>query len=189
MDQCMAGLIGPRSGLLVKKPSEFWASDARLVRRLEPLQSDGSHEHAQLDGRTPGIPCDKAKDVARWPQVLCRRLADGCEEVLSEDFGRQRAGGGQSPALPLLTPPSFSFVEEEAANLTGQPVEPDYIRSDRPVDVIGTAGVSPSRTDPRTDKRDRPASSTSRGGVRRRRKDEIERVEDCLLYTSPSPRD
>ena len=38
VDQCMAGLTGPRSGLLVKKPSEFWASDARLVRRLEPLR-------------------------------------------------------------------------------------------------------------------------------------------------------
>ena len=82
IDQCMAGLIGPRSGNRVKKPTEFWASDARLVRRLEPLQCDGSHEHAQLDGRTPGIPCDKAKDVARWPRALCQRLADGCEEVL-----------------------------------------------------------------------------------------------------------
>ena len=65
VDQCMAGLTGLRSGLLVKKPTEFWASDARLVRRLEPLRCDKSHDHAQLDGRTPGIPCDKAKDVAR----------------------------------------------------------------------------------------------------------------------------
>jgi hypothetical protein len=106
MHQCMAGLVGPRSGNPVKKPTEFWASDPRLLRRLKPLQCDGNHVHAQLDGRTPGIPCDKAKDVARWPRGLRRRLADGCEQVLSEDFGRRRAGGGQSPALPLLTPRS-----------------------------------------------------------------------------------
>ena len=24
VDQCMAGLTGPRSGMLVKKPTEFW---------------------------------------------------------------------------------------------------------------------------------------------------------------------
>jgi hypothetical protein len=103
VDQCMAGLTGPRRGRLVKKPSEFWASDARLVRRLEPLRCDGSHDHAQLDGRTPGLPCDKAKDVARWPRALCRRIADGCEQVLSEDFDRRKTGSRQSLALPLLT--------------------------------------------------------------------------------------
>ena len=103
LDQCMAGFIGPRSGNLIKKPTECWASDPRPVRRLEPLQCDGTHEHAQLDGRTPGIPCDKAKDLARWPQALCRRLADGCDEALSADFGRNRKGR-QSLALPFLAP-------------------------------------------------------------------------------------
>ena len=111
--QCMAGLVGPRSGSPVKKPTEFWASDPRLLRRLKPLQCDNSHVHAQLDGRTPGIPRDKAKDVARWPRGLCRRLADGCEQVLSEDFGRRRAGGRQGLALPLLTPRSKTFTTEE----------------------------------------------------------------------------
>ena len=95
----MAGLTGLRSGLLVKKPTEFLASDARLVRRLEPLRCDKSHDHAQLDGRTPGIPCDKAKDVARWPRNLCLRIANGCEQVLTEDFGRRKTGGRQR--LPM----------------------------------------------------------------------------------------
>ncbi len=46
IDQCMAGLIGPKSGLPVRKPTEFWASDELLVRHLRPLQCDGSHKHA-----------------------------------------------------------------------------------------------------------------------------------------------
>ena len=104
VEQCMAGLTGPRSGRLVKKPTEFWASDTRVVKRLEPLRCDKSHDHAQLDGRTPGIPCDKAKDVARWPRALCRRIADGCDQVLSEDFGRRKTGSRPSLALPVPDP-------------------------------------------------------------------------------------
>ena len=117
VDQCMTGLRGPRSGGLVKKPTEFWASDARLVKHLHALRCDGSHEHAQLDAHDPIYPSDKAKCIARWSPNFCRRLADGCETVLTEDFqrrakaerqqgcpsGRTQKGNAQSAAPSLLT--------------------------------------------------------------------------------------
>lgn len=95
----MAGLVGPKSGLPVKKPTVFWASDEILVRPLRRLQCDGLHGHAKLDGSNPHEPQDCAKDMARWPQALCRRIANGCGDVLHRDRSSK-----QSLALPLLTP-------------------------------------------------------------------------------------
>ena len=63
--QCMAGLIGPRSGLPIKKPTEFVASDEALIKHLHGLICNGRHQHAQLDARERGGPADKAKDAAR----------------------------------------------------------------------------------------------------------------------------
>ena len=83
MDQCMAGLRGPRSGLLVKKPTEFVAPAEVLVKQLRALQCDGNHEHLICGGSVRGVPADEAKDMARWPQTLCRRLANGCGEQLN----------------------------------------------------------------------------------------------------------
>ena len=76
----MLGLRGPRSGLLIKKPSEFWASDALLVKHLRNKRCDGQHEHAQLDEREPGGPVDQAKGAQRWPLPLCHAVAKGGEE-------------------------------------------------------------------------------------------------------------
>ena len=97
IDQCMAGRIGPKSGLQVKKPTQFWASDELLVKHLRPLVCDGSHKHANLDGSDPSVPQDRAKNMAQWPQPLCRRLANGCGELLHREKMQQ------SCALPLLT--------------------------------------------------------------------------------------
>ena len=44
--QCMAGLIGPRSGLPMKKPTEFWASDEALV--IQKLKCDGRRAGCDL---------------------------------------------------------------------------------------------------------------------------------------------
>lgn len=101
--KCMAGLLGPKSGLPVKKPTESWASDAFQVRPWRPLQCDGLHGHANIDGSNRYVPQDRAKDMARWPQPLCRRIANGCGEVLHRD-----RYGKQSLALPLLTPADAS---------------------------------------------------------------------------------
>ena len=40
--QCMLGLRGPRTGHRIKKPTTFWASDARLIARLQGIRCDQS---------------------------------------------------------------------------------------------------------------------------------------------------
>ena len=77
--QCMLGLKGPKSKQPIKKPTTFWASDARLIARLHGLRCDGRHVHTDLAADTPGKPHDKAKNAARWPLPMCRRIAAGCE--------------------------------------------------------------------------------------------------------------
>ena len=106
--QCMTGLRGPRSGLPIKKPSEFWASDETLIAPLRGLLCDGQHEHSQLDAREAGAPADKAKDAARWALPLCHRVARGCEDCLRKMSSQQHfletAGNtAQSATLPSLT--------------------------------------------------------------------------------------
>ena len=79
--QCMAGLLGSKSGLPVMKPTQFLASDEMLVSHLHDLRCDGRHRHTQLDNPA-GAHGDKAKDAARWPPQLCHRIARGCEDLL-----------------------------------------------------------------------------------------------------------
>ena len=68
----------------IKKPVEFWASDERLLNILRPLVCDRSHDHADLSATNSAVPHAKAKDTARWPIALCRKVAAGCEEVLQD---------------------------------------------------------------------------------------------------------
>eukprot|EP00959_Pyramimonas_sp_CCMP1952_P333438 6981896-Pyramimonas_sp.AAC.1 len=44
----MAGKIGRRTGLPIKKSSEFWASNECLIGGLRKFRCDGQHEHALL---------------------------------------------------------------------------------------------------------------------------------------------
>ena len=63
VNQCMAGLLGPKSGLLIMKPTQSLASDEALVAYLHDLRCDGSRRHAQLDNPA-GAHGDKAKYAA-----------------------------------------------------------------------------------------------------------------------------
>ncbi|CAK0838336.1 unnamed protein product [Prorocentrum cordatum] len=82
VDQCMAGKIGIRTGLPIKKSPEFWASDEHLIAGLRKFRCDGQHEHALLahGGRGPHPEPDKwrlenPKDDAEWGIGICRELA------------------------------------------------------------------------------------------------------------------
>ena len=48
VDQCMLGLVGVRTGLPIKKSTDFRASDERLLARFENCRCDGTHRHARL---------------------------------------------------------------------------------------------------------------------------------------------
>lgn len=86
VDQCMArsdrnaGSFG--HDVRVKKPSEFWASDGRLIAHIQLLVCDGRHAHADIGCRGSSRHHAKAKGHARWRVDICRRIARGCEAVL-----------------------------------------------------------------------------------------------------------
>ena len=65
----MAGKTCP-NGLPAKKPTEFTANSRLLLRPLESLKCDTSHEHDNLEGRG-----SKACQV--WPWKLAKRIVDG----------------------------------------------------------------------------------------------------------------
>ena len=99
--QCMLGLLGPRSGLPIKKPTEIWASNPTLVKYLHNKLCDGRHVHSQLDAREAGAPADKAKDAQRRPLPMCRNMARGCDERLQQIADKRTYA--QCAPLPLLT--------------------------------------------------------------------------------------
>ncbi|CAK0801133.1 unnamed protein product, partial [Prorocentrum cordatum] len=89
VDQCMAGKIGRRTGLPIKKSSEFWASDERLLAGLRKFRCDGQHDHALLahGGRGPHPERDKwrlenPKDHAEWAIGICRELAASISQMV-----------------------------------------------------------------------------------------------------------
>ncbi|CAK0852886.1 unnamed protein product, partial [Prorocentrum cordatum] len=89
VDQCMAGKIGRRTGFPIKKSSEFWASDERLIAGLRKFRRDGQHEHALLahGGRGPCPERDKwrlenPKDHAEWAIGICRELAVSISQMV-----------------------------------------------------------------------------------------------------------
>ncbi|CAK0800860.1 unnamed protein product [Prorocentrum cordatum] len=89
VDQCMAGKIGRRTGLPIKKSSEFWASDERLIAGLRKFRCDGQHDHALLahGGRGPHPERDEwrlenPKDHAEWAIGICRELAASISQMV-----------------------------------------------------------------------------------------------------------
>ena len=88
VDQCMCNLRGPRAGMLIKKPTEFWASHAALLDPLRGRLCDGAHQHGQV-GKGSSKLEEKAKNLARWPVKLCRLIAEGCTHTC---FERKRLG-------------------------------------------------------------------------------------------------
>ncbi|CAK0813698.1 unnamed protein product, partial [Prorocentrum cordatum] len=95
VDQCMAGKIGRRTGLPIKKSSEFWASDERLLAGLRKFRCDGQRDHALLahGGRGPHPERDKwrlenPKDHAEWAIGICRELAASISQMVERVSAR-----------------------------------------------------------------------------------------------------
>ena len=106
VDQCMAGLRGRITGLPIRKRSEFWASDDRLLRYLRPLTCDNKHPHAVLGGwratSNREIFTERAKDAEVWPYDLCLAIAKGVYLLLrgSTMAYPTQEGGSASSAAP-----------------------------------------------------------------------------------------
>jgi len=82
-DQCMAGQIGRKTHLPIKKPTECWASSELLVEGLRKFQCDGSHQHANLGSKVSGVPTERAAEAATWPQGMCNAIAAGVIRLIT----------------------------------------------------------------------------------------------------------
>eukprot|EP00975_Prorocentrum_lima_P052098 10910805-Prorocentrum_lima.AAC.1 len=47
---CAAGLRDPETKLFLKKTTEIWASDERLIPDLRTLQCNRTHQHILMEG-------------------------------------------------------------------------------------------------------------------------------------------
>eukprot|EP00975_Prorocentrum_lima_P070190 12930625-Prorocentrum_lima.AAC.1 len=47
---CAAGLKDQKTNMYLKKGTEIWASDERLLRDIRPLQCNGRHKHVPIEG-------------------------------------------------------------------------------------------------------------------------------------------
>ena len=81
VQQCAAGLVGIRTGRPIRKDSEFWASDERLLAYVRRFVCKCIGIHAAI-GRDEPSKCAQV-----WPLALCRGIARGCVDVLSDKRG------------------------------------------------------------------------------------------------------
>ena len=68
----------------VRKTTEIWASDERLLIHLQNLRCDGSHPHAHIGSwALNGHPTVSSSDMQVWPLELCERIAAGVSECIT----------------------------------------------------------------------------------------------------------
>ena len=79
-----AGLKGIRTGRPIRKDSEFWASDERILKHVRKCVCKCTELHAAT-GRDEPSKCAQV-----WPYALCNGIAKGCVEVLSDKHGGPR---------------------------------------------------------------------------------------------------
>lgn len=68
VQQCAAGLRGIRTGCPIRKDSEFWASDERILRLAGKFVCVCREQHAAI-----GLE-ERAKCAQVWPLALCRAI-------------------------------------------------------------------------------------------------------------------
>ena len=67
----------------VRKTTEIWASDERLLMYLQNLRCDGSHPHAHIGSwANDGHPTVSSSAMQVWPLQLCERIAAGVSECI-----------------------------------------------------------------------------------------------------------
>ena len=82
MHQCAAGLRDQESQLLIKKPTEFWASDYCLIEGLSRMQCRCTEPHAKLEGTYRGVA--KTHLARVWPWKLASTIANGVSALIQQ---------------------------------------------------------------------------------------------------------
>ena len=83
VQQCAAGLIGIGTGRPIRKDSEFWASDERVLAHVRKFVCTCTELHAAI-GRDELAQCAQV-----WPVNLCNGIAKGCIDVLKDKHGKR----------------------------------------------------------------------------------------------------
>ena len=119
--QCMTGLVDYKEPHLhIKKATELWASDERLVAPLRRFWCDGSHEHERAKGET-------AHRARLWTWQFASAIAAGINDVItqSQPDDTVRTYAAQIATTPL---PYYPDVGTEVSSVTA---EDDRDRGDR----------------------------------------------------------
>ena len=77
-DMCAAGLKCRATGLLIKKPTELWASGPVIVREFRPLQCNQRNEHARLRGTYQGEARTHLSRTRAWGFIGTHRDGSRC---------------------------------------------------------------------------------------------------------------
>ena len=93
MDQCMYGLVDPRTGIPYRKATGLMLPSRHMKEELSEL-CDGSHIHQPLEGNL-------TKQAEHWPEELCHRVLRGAMREL------------QSQALSMAFPVEQVAEERE----------------------------------------------------------------------------
>eukprot|EP00975_Prorocentrum_lima_P068839 12922873-Prorocentrum_lima.AAC.1 len=67
---CAAGLRDGKTNKYLKKATETWASDERLMRDIRPLICNGRHEQVPIEG-------GRSHPACLWTWEFASRIASG----------------------------------------------------------------------------------------------------------------
>eukprot|EP00975_Prorocentrum_lima_P063913 12894407-Prorocentrum_lima.AAC.1 len=69
---CAAGLRDSKTDMYLKKTTEIWALDERLLRDIRTLQCNGRHQHIPIEGGRAHPTLEFASRVASGVAVVVR---------------------------------------------------------------------------------------------------------------------
>ena len=103
---CAAGMCDDDTGLLIRKPTEVWASSAELAAPLRSLKCSGDHDHAVIQGRSRDGEA-KSHNCRIWPWKFATLVASGIAALV-----RHKASSVQIQALSKTAYPTVASQAE-----------------------------------------------------------------------------
>ena len=103
---CAAGMCDDDTGLLIRKPTEVWASSEELAAPLRSLKCSGDHDHAVIQGRSRDGEA-KSHKCRIWPWKFATLVASGIAALV-----RHKASSVQIQALSKTAYPTVASQAE-----------------------------------------------------------------------------
>lgn len=115
-DQCMAGKIGKRTLMPIKKSTELRTSRRQFLDGLRKFKCDGNHEHASLgnagSSSRPNAKYEKTSENVEWAPGVCRVLCAAISDYIHQRrYSRSYVVGGTSQPAAVATSKTARVVE------------------------------------------------------------------------------